>query len=208
MNHKLTKARIELAARIYERLEDGSLDENRFGKLLRGALAGGALAAPLATPGTPTNAVKPSRPSVEAPNDMLMQMSKRYGVPYEKLYKRTFGVEPKYNIPSLEDRRAEIEKENAQKKLNKQAVRNVLDRYYRRNQPEPTFRGDTGEGLPKGTQPEDTSNPTTARGSKIRPLKRPKNRFTRQDVFYEPLYRGFDLTRGKSGKLLGKPKQV
>ena len=174
----VNEARLELAQRVLESLYDDDLNENRFLRLLRPALAGAAFATPLAGPGTAPKAVKPTKPAVQKPsvddswkdakyqerrlkamkdpNDTLMQMSKRYGVPYDELYKRTYVDKPKYKIPSLEDRQAQIAKEEAQKKITKQAVRNVLDRYYRRNPLKPKFRGDTGEGdLPKGTQPED-----------------------------------------------------
>ena len=217
----LENARIELAARIYERLEDGSLDENRFGRLLRGALAGGALAAPLATPGTPAKAVKPTRPAVERPavddswkdaeyqerrlkamkdpNDTLMQMSKRYGIPYDDLYKKTYNNQSSRTLDQQIDSYAD-------KGLNKQAVRNVLDRYYRRNQPDPKFRGDTGEGLQRGTQPEDM--PQTGETRKARNFYKTATYNYGKSGLAAPHYRGFDLTRGKRGKLLGRPKQT
>jgi hypothetical protein len=145
----LENARIELAARIYERLEDGSLDEG-----WRKKLAGGLLAGLGGTLG--------------------------YGA-----YKAAnLPKQPSLRISSLEDRKAQISKEDAQKKLNKDAVRNVLDRYYRRNAPKAV-------DLPQGTQPEDMGG---TGGNKARDFKKTSRyNFARGGLDANPRLKNYDF---------------
>ncbi|MEK9985393.1 MAG: hypothetical protein VW879_11705, partial [Opitutae bacterium] len=72
----------------------------------------------------------------------------------------------------------------------------------------PKFRGDTGEGLQRGTQPEDMPNTGETKKSKNF-YKSLKYDYAKHGL-NAPHLRGFDFTRGWGGRgpMLGKPKKI
>tara|TARA_Y100001973_G_C5069374_1_gene266752 strand:+ start:170 stop:733 length:564 start_codon:yes stop_codon:yes gene_type:complete len=187
MTSKLKTARLQLAQKVLESLYGDDLDEGLKSALMKGGLAAGLAAGALGG-GAKTAPPKatPTAASIAKSFKKSDERLKKSGMSLDAALKRF-------------------------KDLEKEQTKDHLKKMGRSDPMKPRYRGDTGEGdLPKGTQPEDKHGGVTgSRKTKTRKYQDTvRGRYTRQDMFTDPRFRNFDLTQGKKGGLIGKPRKT